>query len=288
MVVKYFIFPFTVQISVIGITGFMLSSQLQKIKTELGDFKTDATNQFAEGRADAAHTNRRLDEVYTILHSAPTRFPRLFVVIIVANPPEKTNEVNPELFSEDDMNFAMETGGKQGGIAEEAPEDVEEENLGNVSNPITSHGLHPRPVIFRLWKVKIILANGAYLMDLRELYYCRCTCILGVSLRGDFVIRYIKNGDPKKVIRVKDTRGIYASDAAPNTTSIPVITDTFSKTSEPRKQPPARSGPMPYIKSSITPNWFGWKRARTQMQPFIFLSMSVPTSVSIGLMQEQK
>ena len=37
---------------------------------------------------------------------------------------EPTNEVDPELNSENDMDFAMETGGEQGEITEKAPEDI--------------------------------------------------------------------------------------------------------------------------------------------------------------------
>ncbi|MCJ1469238.1 hypothetical protein MMC07_007871 [Pseudocyphellaria aurata] len=60
-----------------GITGLLLSNQLQEVRTDLQEVKTDlrefkkeTANRFAESRADTAHTNRRLDEVHTILYTA--------------------------------------------------------------------------------------------------------------------------------------------------------------------------------------------------------------------------
>lgn len=63
--------------------------------------------------------------------------------------PEPTNQVDPELNSEDEMDFAMGTGGEQGGIADEAPEEVEEDDIEHVTCPVASHGLPPLPNNFQ-------------------------------------------------------------------------------------------------------------------------------------------
>ncbi|MCJ1469237.1 hypothetical protein MMC07_007870 [Pseudocyphellaria aurata] len=84
MVVKYLIFPFTVQLSPIGLIGFMLSNQLEEVKTDLREFKQETASRFAESRADTARLNRRLDEVHTILFAARLKSR--------CNSPEKKNK----------------------------------------------------------------------------------------------------------------------------------------------------------------------------------------------------
>lgn len=74
--------------------------------------------------------------------------------------PEPTNQVDPELNLEDDIDFAIETGGKQGEMTEEAPENIDENNIEPANNLVTSHGLQLLPSDFHLLRKKIILANS--------------------------------------------------------------------------------------------------------------------------------
>lgn len=105
---------------------------------------------------EAANNGNQVSAIkHTIFPFCVQQYPRISFCIsprpgkvehLTRNQPTKWH---PGLNSEDDMDFAMETGGEQRGITEEAPEDIEEDNIDHVTNPVTSHELPPLPSDFQ-------------------------------------------------------------------------------------------------------------------------------------------
>ncbi|MCJ1430475.1 hypothetical protein MMC29_008393 [Sticta canariensis] len=63
--------------------------------------------------------------------------------------PEQTGNEDPEISSGEEAEFAMETNTESGGIAEEATEDLDEDEIERVTHPVTSHGLPVLPNDFQ-------------------------------------------------------------------------------------------------------------------------------------------
>lgn len=82
---------------------------------------------------------------------------------------EQINKVDPELFSENDMAYVIETGGESGGIAEEVFEDMEEEEIvEHVTSPVTSHRLPLPPDDFQPFRGENLLPVGENPLDLDQ------------------------------------------------------------------------------------------------------------------------